>query len=215
MCFFLLDTGVRASELLAMNVGDIDLESGVAVIHKGKGQKERPIFMGASTRKQLRYYFKERGRMRADEPLFATYDGRRMKQDGLVKTFGRLQRVSGVPTCRCHTFRRTFAITCLRNGMNVYVLAKPMGHADISVLRHYLALVEDDLKEAHDRYGAVDHFDFSFGDERRLKSKGEAMQKSRIDDAPKKSPTRTSEGKKRGFEVVHPRDEEREARRRK
>lgn len=171
MCFFLLDTGVRASELLAMNAGDVDLESGVAVIHKGKGQKRAPGLVGATTRKQLFYYFRERGRMRSDEPLFATYDGRRMKQDGLVKTFGRLQKASGVPKCRCHTFRRTFAITCLRNGMNVYVLAKLMGHADITTLRHYLHLVEDDLRAAHLRYGTVDHLGFSIGDLPKIPSK--------------------------------------------
>ena len=69
----------------------------------------------------------------------------------------RLRRRSGVAACKCHTFRRTFAITCLRNGMNIYVLARLMGHVDITVLRHYLALVQEDLQEAHVRFGAVDH----------------------------------------------------------
>ncbi len=69
----------------------------------------------------------------------------------------RLQQRSGVATCTCHTFRRTFAINCLRNGMNIYVLARLMGHADITVLRQYLPLIEDDLQEAHARFGAVDN----------------------------------------------------------
>jgi site-specific recombinase XerD len=39
-----------------------------------------------------------------------------------------------VATCTAHTIRRTFALNCLRNGMNAYVLARLMGHADITSL---------------------------------------------------------------------------------
>ena len=67
---------------------------------------------------------------------------------------GRLQEHSGVANCTCHTFRRTFALTCLPNGMNIYVQARLMGHADITILRQYLPLIEDDLQEAHARFGA-------------------------------------------------------------
>ena len=47
-------------------------------------------------------------------------------------------------------------LTCLRNGMNIYVLARLMGHSDITVLRQYLALAEVDLQKAHKEFGAVD-----------------------------------------------------------
>ncbi len=69
----------------------------------------------------------------------------------------RLRKRSGVATCTAHTFRRTFALNCLRNGMNIYVLARLMGHADITILRQYLPLIEDDLQDAHARFGAVDN----------------------------------------------------------
>ena len=71
-----------------------------------------------------------------------------MTLSGMVQLMERIRNRSGVKGCKCHNFRRTFAITCLRNGMNIYVLAKLMGHADIAVLRRYLALVESDLEEA-------------------------------------------------------------------
>ncbi len=76
---------------------------------------------------------------------------------GMTQMMARLRDRSGVKSCSCHTFRRTFALSCLRNGMNIYVLARLMGHADISVLRQYLALVEDDLEQAHAKYGVVDN----------------------------------------------------------
>lgn len=78
-------------------------------------------------------------------------------QSGLMQLVRELGQRAGVSPCTCHTFRRTFALTCLRNGMNVYVLAKLMGHSDIAVLRQYLALVEDDLKAAHQKYGPADN----------------------------------------------------------
>jgi integrase/recombinase XerD len=157
ICLFLLDSGVRASELLALNLGDVDLKTGAVTVRLGKGQKGRTTYVGAATRKQLRRYYAERTTTRDDDPIFIAEKGRgRLTQGGLVQLMERLRIRSGVALCTCHTFRRTFAITCLRNGMNLYVLARLMGHADITVLRPYLALVEDDLQDAHARYGAVD-----------------------------------------------------------
>lgn len=158
LCLFLLDTGVRASELIALNVDDVDLKTGMVIVRLGKGQKGRTTYVGARTRKQLRRYFAERDALKGREAAFATeWAGKRMTLSGLIQVMGRLQVRSGVTICTCHTFRRTFALSCLRNGMNIYVLARLMGHADITVLRHYLPLVEDDLQDAHARFGAVDN----------------------------------------------------------
>ena len=158
LCLFLLDTGIRASELVALNVEDVDLKTGMVTVRLGKGQKGRTTYAGARTRKQLRRYFGERGTPKGREPVFVTERAsRRMTLSGLIQLMGRLQERSGVTICTCHTFRRTFALSCLRNGMNIYVLARLMGHADITILRQYLPLVEDDLQDAHARYGAVDN----------------------------------------------------------
>ncbi len=51
---FILDSGVRAGELLALNVGDVDLETGIVVVRKGKQQKGRLTSMGTATRKDLK-----------------------------------------------------------------------------------------------------------------------------------------------------------------
>ncbi|NLF02023.1 MAG: site-specific integrase, partial [Anaerolineales bacterium] len=55
-----------------------------------------------------------------------------------------------------HSFRRAFALACLRNGIDVYSLQRLMGHADLSVLRRYLAQTEADLQQAHAQGGPVD-----------------------------------------------------------
>jgi integrase/recombinase XerD len=158
LCLFLLDTGVRASELLALNVEDIDLKTGMVTVRLGKGQKGRTTYVGARTRKQLKRYFAERKNLKERQPAFATeWSNRRLTLSGLIQIMGRLQERSGVTTCTCHTFRRTFALNCLRNGMNIYVLARLLGHTDITVLRQYLPLVAEDLQDAHARFGTIDH----------------------------------------------------------
>lgn len=75
---------------------------------------------------------------------------------GLQRLLYRLGQRAQVKNCHPHTFRRTFALWSLRSGMNIYALQKLMGHADLNILRRYLALVEDDLRLAHQEHGAVD-----------------------------------------------------------
>ena len=84
--------------------------------------------------------------------------GNRLTTHGLrhLLTCGLATRAD-VADCHPHTFRRTFALSCLRAGMNVYALQRLMGHADLSILRKYLALVETDLQTAHREHGAVDN----------------------------------------------------------
>lgn len=74
----------------------------------------------------------------------------------LKQLFRRLVDYSGVKFS-AHSLRRTFAINSLRNGMDIYTLAKLMGHTDITVLRAYLPLVNNDLRVAQERYGVVDN----------------------------------------------------------
>lgn len=158
ICLCLLDSGVRASELIALNVEHVDLKTGVVMVHCGKGQKGRTTYIGATTRKQLHRYFLSRRELVSQEPLFTSaMTGERLTLSGLVQLMERLRQRSGVDTCTCHAFRRSFALNCLRNGMNIYVLARLMGHADITILRQYLPLIENDLQEAHMRFGAVDN----------------------------------------------------------
>lgn len=59
-----------------------------------------------------------------------------------------------------HHFRRAFALECLRNGMAVYSLQKLMGHADLQVLRRYLAQTTEDILQAHQVGSPVDNAAF-------------------------------------------------------
>lgn len=157
ICHILLDTGLRASELLALNVEDIDRER-VVTVKQGKGKKDRVTYIGAKTEKILTSYLIDRARPPGTKPLITSLvSGDRLTLFGLAQMMERLRETSGVDICTCHAFRRTFALNCLRNGMNIYVLARIMGHVDITILKQYLDLLTDDLKAAHKQYGVVDN----------------------------------------------------------
>ena len=144
-------------QFLALRVGDVDLAGGTVRIRQGKGKKDRTTYMGSQTRRHLRRYLTERP---------ATYDGDRvwlveqgdrpLSRMGMQRLLQRIGERAHVANCHAHTFRRTCAITCLRNGMDVHRLALILGHADIGVLKKYLPFVEQDLQDAHVKYGPVD-----------------------------------------------------------
>lgn len=155
---FLLDTGCRNAEFIALNAGDVDLKSGTVQIRLGKGRKDRVTYLGATTRKQLMRYYLERGTPGERDPIWLSFNNnQRLTTWGLIQLLGRLGERAEVEHCTPHTFRRTMALWSLRNGMNIYALQRLMGHSDLTVLMRYLALVESDLEDAHRSYGAVDN----------------------------------------------------------
>ncbi len=156
---FLVDSGVRASELCNLDVGDVDMKTGAVSVRQGKGQKDRTTYIGARTRKAVLRHLADRGdRSNPRRPLFLSEQHKtRLTYSAVAQIMRRLKKASGVDQLSAHALRRTFAITCLRNGMNVYVLARIMGHSDIQVLRQYLPLVDDDSQHAHEESGPVDN----------------------------------------------------------
>lgn len=158
MLLFLLDTGARAHELINLNGSDIDLDTGHIVIRQGKGRKDRIVYLGVKAKKALMRYYLKRGEPEADGPIWVSERGsERLTDSGLRQLLKRLGKQAGVEHCAPHAFRRTFALWSLRSGMSIYHLQHLMGHADLTILRQYLALVESDAQAAHKQHGAVDN----------------------------------------------------------
>jgi len=152
----LLDTGARAQEFLDLNLEDMDLASGSALIRKGKGRKPRMVFLGRKSRRAIRAYL--RHRRDANLAVWATKDGDRLTYSalrGIVRRRALLAGLTGEPAL--HDFRRAFAINMLRSGVDIFALQKLMGHADLQVLRRYLAQTDQDLQISHLRGSPVDN----------------------------------------------------------
>lgn len=147
---------MRAAELLALNGGDVDEHTKAIFVRQGKGRKDRTVYLGVKARRALLKAWRER-KPGAGAPLWTGLrDGERLTESRLRQLLERIGQRAGVEHCSPHTFRRTFALWSLRAGMNIYTLARLIGHEDITVLRQYLALVEVDLRAAHEQASPVD-----------------------------------------------------------
>lgn len=150
----LLDTGLRASEFVDMRVGDIDLETGAFVV-MGKGRKQRHVRVGATARKSLFRYLR-RSKTEVGARLWQGCRGP-LTVSGLFQVLDALGKQCGVLPCNPHKFRRTFALNCLRNGMDPFSLQLLMGHSDMQILRTYLAQTQGDVQKAHERHSPLDN----------------------------------------------------------
>lgn len=101
----------------------------------------------------IAYYIKNRTDLKPSAPLFVTDENDRLSYSSLVNILRRRSSDAGVKMPMPHDFRRTFAIEMLRNGCDLARLAELMGHNTLEVLRRYLHLVYDDLREAHQQAG--------------------------------------------------------------
>ena len=154
----LLDTGARATEFLSINLSDINQARGDILIRQGKGHKPRTVYIGKQSKRALRRYLNHR---RDDSSaLWVTHprcDSERLSYDGLRGILSRRSQEAGVEAPSLHDFRRAFALSMLRNGTDIFTLAKLMGHEGITVLQRYLKQTNLDTEEAHRRAGPVDN----------------------------------------------------------
>jgi integrase/recombinase XerD len=153
--FFLLDSGVRAQELCDIDLGDVELGTGQVMVRQGKGRKPRYVFVERITTRAIRAYLRARPDHKSPA-LFVSKTMERLTYDGLRQLLQRRSKKAGLskePTP--HDFRRQFALSMLTNGADLISLQRLMGHADISILRRYLAQTTEDLRAAHERCSPV------------------------------------------------------------
>ena len=155
LCLLLLDTGLRLHEAHALTVTDASRD---ALLIRGKGGKQRVVFLSHEVRLALRRYLNACPYALTDEsPLWwgrlgaLTLNGLKVVVRDIGARAGLKKRLGA------HAFRRTFATWSLRNGIDLEHLRQLMGHSDYTVLRHYLALVEADLKQAHQQHSPLNN----------------------------------------------------------
>lgn len=153
---FLLDTAVRVSELCSLTMQDVDLVSKKAVV-LGKGNKHRAVYFSRQTGRALTAYLRGTTRQPTD-PLFISEKRCPFSRNGMFQLVERLGKNAGVEATRCspHTFRHTAAIWFLRNGGNVFSLQQMLGHTDIKMTSHYLAIADADIQFQHTQFSPVE-----------------------------------------------------------
>ena len=145
--------GLRASEAIALELSELDLEAGV-LIAKGKGSKERIVPVGSKARDTLRTYL-EKARPALvglhDEPhVFVNLRGQALSRQGLYKIVQRHARSAGLDSRMSpHTLRHTFATHLLAGGCDLRSLQEMLGHADIGTTQIYTHLSAERLRDVY------------------------------------------------------------------
>lgn len=153
---FLLDTGVRVSELCGLSVDDISLPTKSAVVF-GKGSKERTVFFSDETAKALMRYVSCRKPKPFEESFFLNRNGDALTRSGVLQLLKRLGQKACIEDKRIspHTLRHSFATFYVKEGGDAHSLQQMLGHSSTKMAEAYVNLVGRDLAEAHRKYSPV------------------------------------------------------------
>lgn len=154
MLEMLYATGIRVSELISLNVEDVNLAAGfIRCVGRGK---ERIIPLYAAAVKALRDYLEFiRPRIIADKEehaLFVNMNGERMSRQGFWKIIKYYQEKAEIKKdITPHTLRHSFAVHLLENGADLRSIQEMLGHADISSTQIYVNVVQKQLKDIYQK----------------------------------------------------------------
>ena len=156
MVELLYATGLRVSELVSLELNDVDLESRVLVA-RGKGAKERLVPVGAPAAEAVKGYLAGaraallKGRRSKD--LFVTPRGRRMTRQGMAKLLSRYARAAGIRRkISPHKLRHSFATHLLEGGADLRAVQAMLGHADVTTTQIYTHVDRTHAKGLYERF---------------------------------------------------------------
>ncbi|MGG0760037.1 MULTISPECIES: tyrosine-type recombinase/integrase [Bacillus cereus group] len=148
-----LDTGVRLSELVGINVEDV--RHNKLIIRRTKNLFERTVYLSDTTQERLESYIKVRGEV-ATNKLFISQDNKELNPHSIqtrLTKYGKEAKIS--KRVSPHTFRHTMAKRMIVSGLDAFSLMHLLGHTDITVTKRYVNLWGQDLEQKHKEYGAL------------------------------------------------------------
>ena len=142
MVVMLLDTGLRCSELVKLDLSDLDMNLFRMRVRFGKGNKQRVVPFASMCRESLDDYLEVRGD--GPGPLFSASDnhrrllpGKHLQPNGLKHMLRRLGRKTGIKKVHAHRFRHTFATWAIENDAREIDVQYLLGHSTSDMVRRY------------------------------------------------------------------------------
>lgn len=159
----LYSSGLRVSELVNLNRDHVNLNRGEFMV-RGKGQKDRPVFVSPEATEWLARYLETRGDSAI--PLFIRYSGNEtgdIKGEHLRLTARSIQRLTAhyallagiTKHVSPHTMRHSFATDLLMNGADLRSVQSLLGHSNIATTQIYTHVTDPHLKEVHRRFHRI------------------------------------------------------------
>lgn len=145
-------TGIRVTELIDLNVSDVNLDLGIIKCSSSKKTRAIPLYP-AAMRALTNYLDNVRTAMLADpqeDALFVNVSGARMSRQGFWKILKHYQNTAHIEKeITPHTLRHSFAVHLLENGADISSVQELMGHSDISSTQLYTNLINQKIKNVY------------------------------------------------------------------
>ena len=152
MLEFAYATGMRVTEIISLNIEDVNLEEGFVTCRHGG--KQRNIPLGKMALKALREYIeKSRDELIKDNEensLFVNINGRRLTRQGFWKIIKYYKEQAHIDKdITPHVLRHSFATHLLQNGADIKAIQVMLGHTDIASTQVYMQFQDEEIKNAY------------------------------------------------------------------
>ncbi len=157
----LFSTGLRVSELISLNRDSVNLNKREFMV-RGKGQKDRPVFVTQSAADAVQDYLDERkdslpalflNNSRNQPAAGTSGDYRRLTSRSIERIINKYVRAAGITKkVTPHTLRHSFATDLLMNGADLRSVQSLLGHSNISTTQIYTHVTDPHLKEVHEKF---------------------------------------------------------------
>lgn len=155
---YFLATGNRASTLCNLKINDLDFENNEIALMKLKGKRQYIIPMSEALKKILKEYLEYRNPKNGDDFVFCNQYGQQLLYDALSTAIERYNNARGVSKTSLHLFRHTFAKKWILNGGDIFRLQKILGHKSLEMVRNYVNMFNQDLKNGFEEFNPLDNF---------------------------------------------------------
>lgn len=147
----LYGSGIRRSELIGLDLEDVDLDRRQMRVIGGKGNKDRTVLLTEAAADAMRMYLAHRPRS-PEGAFFLSRNGRRLSDSMLYKIFRTFVAISGIdPSATPHTMRHSFATHLYENGADLLTIKELLGHESLATTQVYTKVSMQRLREQFDQ----------------------------------------------------------------
>ncbi|QNU68941.1 tyrosine-type recombinase/integrase [Ruminiclostridium herbifermentans] len=152
---YALATGNRVSTIINLKIGDIDFENGYITLQKTKNKRQQIVPLSSTLSNILLDYLTYR-KGQASDYLFCNAFGNQLVDRSLQGSIARYNKSRGVMKTSMHLFRHTYAEKFLQAGGNVFMLQRLLGHSSLEIVKEYVSLFSEDLKQNYDQFNPLE-----------------------------------------------------------
>ncbi|MFD2638442.1 tyrosine-type recombinase/integrase [Piscibacillus salipiscarius] len=157
ICYTLLDSLIRVSELVNLRKEDVNLNEGTVYVKADTTKTRTGRFVPISTKtiKVLRAYLLETEEF-DNEYFFLSYEGKPLTKNTIrtdLSVYGKVAKINN--RVSPHVFRHTGALFYIRNGGDPFSLQKILGHSHMNMVRRYIQMTDRDIQYKHNQYSPI------------------------------------------------------------